>query len=83
MSAQPKPVTLNTPRDQTEEREHTRTDGPSSVGRTVVYIDCPFCHTEVKAYLWSLSGGGKRCPGCGAKHNAYGTTRGWREASDG
>ena len=35
---------------------------PSSV---TLYFDCPFCHTEVKAYLWSLSGGGKRCK-CGA-----------------
>lgn len=28
--------------------------------------DCPFCGTEVVAYLWSLSGGGKCCPGCRA-----------------
>ena len=35
---------------------------PSSI---VWYIDCPFCGVEVKAYLWSLSGGGKRCE-CGA-----------------
>lgn len=43
------------------------------MGRTIVYIKCPFCGVEVKAYMWSLSGGGKLCP-CGAKHDSYGTT---------
>ncbi len=41
---------------------------PSSV---VWYFDCPWCGTEIKAYLWSLSGGGKRC-GCGAIFAARG-----------
>ena len=31
-----------------------------------VGADCPFCGCWVAAYLWSLSGGGKRCHGCGA-----------------
>jgi hypothetical protein len=47
--------------------------GRSTVGRTEVYIVCPFCGTENKAYLWSLAGSGKRCQ-CGAKHTYYGYT---------
>ena len=35
---------------------------PSNV---TIYFDCPFCKNEVKAYLWSFSGGGKHCD-CGA-----------------
>lgn len=30
-----------------------------------IYFYCPFCDVEVKAYVWSLIGGGKRC-NCGA-----------------
>ena len=59
--------------DRLEQREHTRRDGPSTMGRTVVYITCPFCKDEVRAYLWSLSGGGKVCT-CGAKHASFGVT---------
>ncbi len=38
----------------------------------VIFFDCPFCQTEVKAYTWSLAGGGKRCS-CGAlfTHGGY------------
>lgn len=39
-----------------------------------MYFNCPFCNTEVKAYVWSICGGGKRCD-CGAlfgrSANAY------------
>jgi hypothetical protein len=45
---------------------------PSSV---IWYIECPFCNSDVKAYLWSLSGGGKRCDDCGA---ILGTGEGFR-----
>lgn len=31
----------------------------------IVYFNCPWCETEIKAYVWSLNGGGKRCE-CGA-----------------
>ena len=31
----------------------------------VIFFDCPYCSVEVKAYVWSLTGGGKRCE-CGA-----------------
>lgn len=36
-------------------------------------IRCPFCQSVVRAYHWSLFGGGKKCP-CGAKHDGYGNT---------
>lgn len=36
-------------------------------------IRCPFCLTLVKAYHWSLAGGGKKCT-CGAKHDSWGFT---------
>jgi hypothetical protein len=45
----------------------------STIGKSEVYIVCPFCGTENKAYLWSLAGCGKRCQ-CGAKHTYYGYT---------
>ena len=41
---------------------------PSSV---VHWIECPWCKREVKAYLWSLAGGGKRCS-CGALFGSLG-----------
>ena len=41
----------------------------SDVGRTKVLLDCPWCHDQVEAFLWSLAGSGKRCtnPACRAK----------------
>lgn len=36
-------------------------------------IQCPFCRNTVRAYHWSLAGGGKLCM-CGAKHNSFGET---------
>ena len=57
-----------------EEREYEARGGRSEVGRSTAYLTCPFCGTEVKAYIWSLAGSGKRCT-CGAKFNSYGTAR--------
>ncbi len=41
-----------------------------------VDIKCPFCGTTSRAFIWSLSGGGKKCVNkkCGAKHNSTGST---------
>ena len=39
----------------------------SEFGSSCYYIECPFCRREIKAYIWSLAGCGKRCY-CGAKH---------------
>ena len=44
---------------------------PSS---TTAYIGCPWCGDEVKVYVWSLHGGGKRCP-CGALIGGWGGVR--------
>lgn len=53
-----------------ESRIHDRTQISSSVGRTVLAITCPFCHTITEAYAWSLAGSGKRCE-CGAIHHYH------------
>lgn len=55
---------INKPECEHREYRVTRTgmERPSS---RIVYIECPFCKDEVKCYVWSISGGGKRC-GCGA-----------------
>jgi len=37
-------------------------------GTSTVMITCPFCKAKTEAYIWSLSGSGKRCCGCGAVH---------------
>ncbi len=54
----------------------------SESGRSRILIECPFCETETWAYIWSLSGGGKKCPKkkCGAIHHAISGT--WPIASD-
>lgn len=58
-----------------EDRPHTRYAGRSGHGTSTVEIVCPFCGTEVEAYIWSLAGGGKKCPECGAIHYNEGFTR--------
>ncbi len=42
-------------------------------GKARFTLECPFCKTNVTAYVWSLSGGGKKCPKCGAIHTPYGS----------
>ena len=39
--------------------------GEGAKGQRVVGVLCPFCDCVVEAYLWSISGSGKRCE-CGA-----------------
>ena len=48
--------------------------GLEHTSSNTVYFDCPWCGYEVKAYLWSLCGGGKRCD-CGA---IFGSMRGYK-----
>ncbi len=57
-----------------EKRRHKRHSTKRERGHVSVAIDCPFCGTSVRTYLWSLAGTGKLCPTCGAKHNMYGFT---------
>lgn len=35
-------------------------------------IKCPYDGSQFRAYWWSIAGGGKLCPSCGAKFNQYG-----------
>lgn len=55
-----------------ERRPHESHSYASAIGRSSVLIDCPFCEHTTVAFLWSLSGCGKRCPECGAMHTAGG-----------
>jgi hypothetical protein len=56
-----------------EGRPHMRSATYALFGRSFCRITCPFCGARVKAYVWSLAGGGKRCP-CGALHGNFGMT---------
>ncbi|MBN8868000.1 MAG: hypothetical protein J0H98_10645 [Solirubrobacterales bacterium] len=49
----------------------TRRSRDHGSGRKAIWIRCPFCAVEVKAFVWSLSGSGKRCE-CGALFGARG-----------
>jgi hypothetical protein len=57
-----------------EQRPHERSATIPAFGRSYCYITCPFCNTEAKTFIWSLAGGGKRCPGCKAMHTHWGMT---------
>ena len=54
-----------------DKRIYTYTSGARLMGRSYIYILCPFCGTRVRAYIWSLAGSGKKCL-CGAKHTQLG-----------
>lgn len=45
----------------------------SEMGRRRFRIECPFCLAVFWAFPWSLYGGGKKCPHCGALHVGKGT----------
>jgi hypothetical protein len=46
------------------------------MGKTRVLIECPFCRSHSWAFVWSLSGGGKKCEHkpCGAMFTSFGDT---------
>jgi len=46
-------------------------DGLEHPSSRIIYFNCPWCKNEVKAYVWSMCGGGKRCD-CGAIFGSYG-----------
>jgi len=58
--------------DRDKQKEYTSTRGLAQHGKSYIYITCPFCSTKVRAFIWSLSGGGKKCPECKAIHTSYG-----------
>lgn len=53
-----------------------RQGGFSGLGQRWAEIRCPFCGTVSRAFIWSISGGGKCCENkrCGAKHSSTGQT---------
>lgn len=58
--------------EKREFRKHKSHSHRSEFGRTHYQIDCPFCGATVKAFTWSIAGGGKKCS-CGAMHVRGGT----------
>jgi len=58
---------METTHNGKERRQHGGIYGLVSLGRgrKVGYINCPFCQSNVTCFLWSVSGGGKKCK-CGA-----------------
>jgi hypothetical protein len=44
----------------------------SEFGRSSIRIECPFCGTITRAYVWSLAGSGKKCDGCDAQFASFG-----------
>jgi hypothetical protein len=55
-----------------EQREWTGLGYHSLFGRSYIYIKCPFCGAEVKAFVWSLAGCGKKCNECDAQFASFG-----------
>ena len=56
----------------TTRQYQTHRVGLEHTSSNTIYFNCPFCEDEIKAYVWSLCGGGKRCPGCGALFGGHG-----------
>lgn len=60
--------------DEVERRKYSvHAEGLDRPSRRIIYFNCPFCETEVKAYVWSLCGGGKRCTSCNAIFGGFGS----------
>lgn len=51
-----------------EKKKYTSSNTYSEHGKSYFYVRCPFCSEQTRAYIWSISGGGKRCNNlnCGA-----------------
>jgi hypothetical protein len=67
-----KPIEYN--RSENAQRKFKVGAHRSEMGRSRVEIECPFCLTKFWAYIWSISGGGKKCENkaCGAMHASFG-----------
>lgn len=48
--------------------------GRTEHATSTVIIECPWCDCETEAYIFSISGGGKKCDNCPAVHNYFGTS---------
>ncbi len=44
----------------------------NETGQVLVELKCDGCGNVFTAWLWSLSGSGKRCPECGLMHTRTG-----------
>lgn len=66
-------------RSMKETRKYRVLRGISEMGKSRIYLECPYCQTKVWGYLWSMAGSGKKCPGCGAIHTMFGSVK---ESSD-
>jgi hypothetical protein len=56
-----------------EQREYVASSyHPRPSGKSYYIIRCPFCKADMKAFAWSIRGGGKRCD-CGAMLGSGGT----------
>ena len=62
-------------RSANAERSYRVLDRVDAIGRSRILAECPFCFQTFWAYIWSLSGGGKKCPNCGAIHGSLGLAR--------
>ncbi len=62
-------------------RSYSAQLGFATMGRSPIYIDCPFCELTTDAYLWSLYGSGKRCSTdqCGAIFGGRGSAYNLKE----
>lgn len=82
MSVTKGPRFIDTPdRDLVESRRYEVGRRREAVGKTTIEIRCPFCERTTDVYVWSLSGGGKRC-GCGALFGSTGFAYHWAVPSD-
>ena len=49
-----------------EERPYSTRDRVSTMGKSSVAAECPFCGAAVVIFLWSIAGNGKKLCACGA-----------------
>lgn len=59
-------------RSANAQREFVVLERMREMGKTRARIECPFCFARFWAFVWSISGGGKKCPNCGAIHASFG-----------
>ena len=78
-----RPVTLQDLRKHPERIERRRITihghGLEHRSSTTIYFNCVFCGTEIKAYMWSLYGCGKRCLKCEAFYTGSGYGIQWKD----
>jgi len=60
--------------DESEAKYITWREGVSRIGRSTMFVKCPFCKVETEVYKWSFGGCGKRCQ-CGVKLSMWGCKR--------